>query len=84
MAASVYPVAVAILLAIIPFLYYNLRINGWRSGNIQVLVLGDIGRSPRMQYHALSISQHGGKVDLIGYHGRTQHVWQLLVGRLKY
>ncbi|KAL3464571.1 glycosyl transferases group 1-domain-containing protein [Aspergillus heterothallicus] len=33
----------------------------------QVLVLGDIGRSPRMQYHALSIAQGGGKVDIIGY-----------------
>ena len=36
----------------------------------QVLVLGDIGRSPRMTYHALSIARHGGKVKLIGYLGR--------------
>lgn len=35
----------------------------------QIVVLGDIGRSPRMQYHALSISSHGGLVDLIGYTG---------------
>lgn len=35
--------------------------------SVQVVVLGDIGRSPRMQYHALSIAQHGGRVDLIGY-----------------
>lgn len=34
---------------------------------VQILVLGDIGRSPRMQYHALSIAKHGGQVDLIGY-----------------
>lgn len=34
---------------------------------VQVVVLGDIGRSPRMQYHALSIASHGGKVNLIGY-----------------
>ncbi|KAH7353473.1 family 33 glycosyltransferase [Plectosphaerella cucumerina] len=33
----------------------------------QILVLGDIGRSPRMQYHALSIAKHGGHVDIIGY-----------------
>jgi len=38
---------------------------------IQVLVLGDIGRSPRMQYHALSIARHGGLVDLIGYLDKT-------------
>lgn len=35
----------------------------------QVLVLGDIGRSPRMQYHALSIARGGGQVDIIGYCG---------------
>lgn len=39
------------------------------SIRIQVLVLGDIGRSPRMQYHALSIAKHGGFVELIGYQG---------------
>jgi len=37
--------------------------------SVQVLVLGDIGRSPRMQYHALSIAKYGGRVDLIGYLG---------------
>lgn len=35
----------------------------------QVVVLGDIGRSPRMQYHAISIAKHGGRVFLIGYKG---------------
>jgi beta-1,4-mannosyltransferase len=35
----------------------------------QVVVLGDIGRSPRMQYHAISIAKHGAKVILIGYQG---------------
>src|SRR5579859_3315603 len=37
--------------------------------SVQVLVLGDIGRSPRMQYHALSIAKNGGRVDVIGYQG---------------
>jgi beta-1,4-mannosyltransferase len=37
--------------------------------SVQVLVLGDLGRSPRMTYHALSIAKHGGRVDLIGYLG---------------
>lgn len=37
--------------------------------SVQVLVLGDIGRSPRMQYHAISIASHGGQVTLIGYQG---------------
>lgn len=40
---------------------------------VQVLVLGDLGRSPRMQYHALSIAKHGGCVDLIGYRDSDPH-----------
>ncbi|KAL8779553.1 MAG: hypothetical protein Q9213_006881 [Squamulea squamosa] len=40
---------------------------------IQVVVLGDIGRSPRIQYHAISIAEHGGLVDLIGYTGSEPH-----------
>jgi hypothetical protein len=37
--------------------------------DVQILVLGDIGRSPRMQYHATSVAKHGGQVQLIGYCG---------------
>lgn len=33
----------------------------------KVVVLGDIGRSPRMQYHALSLANNGLKVNIIGY-----------------
>ncbi|WVQ85948.1 hypothetical protein IAT38_008116 [Cryptococcus sp. DSM 104549] len=32
-----------------------------------VLVLGDIGRSPRMMYHAESLAKHGWKTFLVGY-----------------
>ncbi|KAF2743910.1 glycosyltransferase family 33 protein [Sporormia fimetaria CBS 119925] len=40
----------------------------WKAGRtVYVVVLGDIGRSPRMQYHAISIAKHGGRVFLIGY-----------------
>ncbi len=47
---------------------YGSIIGKERSANrVQVLVLGDIGRSPRMQYHALSIGKHEVQVDLIGY-----------------
>ncbi len=45
-----------------------------RSANrVQILVLGDIGRSPRMQYHAMSIAKHGAHVDLIGYRESDIH-----------
>lgn len=37
------------------------------EASVTVLVLGDIGRSPRMQYHVASIARHGGRVSLIGY-----------------
>ncbi|KAL2005579.1 hypothetical protein VTN00DRAFT_10072 [Thermoascus crustaceus] len=41
--------------------------------SVQILVLGDIGRSPRMQYHALSIAKRGGRVDIIGYQESDAH-----------
>ncbi|KAL8734349.1 MAG: hypothetical protein Q9166_001547 [cf. Caloplaca sp. 2 TL-2023] len=40
---------------------------------VQIVVLGDIGRSPRIQYHALSIAKHGGLVDLVGYTSSDIH-----------
>lgn len=42
--------------------------------HIQILVVGDIGRSPRMQYHGISLASHGCYVDLIGYKGRHARV----------
>ncbi|KAJ6114246.1 CAZyme family GT33 [Penicillium sp. IBT 16267x] len=41
--------------------------------SVQILVLGDIGRSPRMQYHALSIARNGGQVVIIGYTESDPH-----------
>ncbi|KAI1292213.1 Chitobiosyldiphosphodolichol beta-mannosyltransferase [Halotydeus destructor] len=38
-----------------------------------VLVLGDIGRSPRMQYHAASLADAGFLVDFVGYSGSKPH-----------
>ncbi|EPS33100.1 putative GDP-Man: chitobiosyldiphosphodolichol beta-mannosyltransferase [Penicillium oxalicum 114-2] len=46
---------------------------GKQEPAVQILVLGDIGRSPRMQYHALSIAQKGGKVVVIGYRESDPH-----------
>jgi len=36
---------------------------------VAVLVLGDIGRSPRMQHHALSLANEGFTVELLGFGG---------------
>ncbi len=42
-----------------------------RGQHAVVLVLGDVGRSPRMQYHALSLAQADPdmQVSLVGYRG---------------
>lgn len=42
-----------------------------KGKNVCVVVLGDIGRSPRMQYHSLSFAEQKFTVDIIGY-GETQ------------
>lgn len=34
---------------------------------ILIIVLGDLGRSPRMQYHALSFAKEGFEVNLVGF-----------------
>jgi len=34
-----------------------------------VIVLGDLGRSPRMQYQGLALASQGAEVDLVGYTG---------------
>ena len=49
---------------------------------VQILVLGDIGHSPRMQYHARSIANHGGRVSIIGYQGASKPVAPTAASRL--
>jgi beta-1,4-mannosyltransferase len=41
--------------------------------HVQVLVVGDIGRSPRMQYHAISAAKHGRHVDIVAYKETARH-----------
>ena len=36
---------------------------------VAVVVLGDLGRSPRMQYHARALAKSGVNVDLVGESG---------------
>ncbi|XP_031267296.1 UDP-glycosyltransferase TURAN-like [Pistacia vera] len=45
-----------------------------RRGRACVVVLGDLGRSPRMQYHALSLArQMSLEVDIVAYGGSEPH-----------
>ena len=39
-----------------------------------IVVLGDIGHSPRMGYHAMSLSKEGYQVDMFGYEGSSPHL----------
>ncbi|CAN8102627.1 unnamed protein product [Discula destructiva] len=69
-------IATGLLLSIFYLFYMPTRFNPKKPStaskpSAQILVLGDIGRSPRMQYHALSIAKHGGAVQIIGYHEST-------------
>lgn len=40
---------------------------------VAILVLGDIGRSPRMMYHAESFATNDYQTFLIGYRGPSQN-----------
>ncbi|XP_022750918.1 UDP-glycosyltransferase TURAN isoform X3 [Durio zibethinus] len=45
-----------------------------KRGRACVVVLGDLGRSPRMQYHALSLARQASlKVDIVAYGGSEPH-----------
>jgi beta-1,4-mannosyltransferase len=48
-----------------------------------VVVLGDLGRSPRMQYHALAAALNGAQVDLIGLEGAPLHAALTAEARLR-
>lgn len=66
--------------------YAILQPRGWLGGNasggkrVVVLCLGDIGRSPRMQYHALSLAtQARMEVDIVAYGGKELFVFVVLL-----
>lgn len=39
------------------------------TARVTIVVLGDLGRSPRMQYHARALAAEGAQVDLVGEAG---------------
>lgn len=59
-----------LLFATALYLFFTKRDN--KSKRVVVLVLGDIGRSPRMQNHAVSFARAGWDVDLVGFRGTSQ------------
>uniref|UniRef100_A0A8D0HL38 Uncharacterized protein n=1 Tax=Sphenodon punctatus TaxID=8508 RepID=A0A8D0HL38_SPHPU len=67
MAASM----VLMLLLFLLLLLVQRRRRQSAGGRVCVVVLGDLGRSPRMQYHALSLARRGRRVTLLGYLGEV-------------
>lgn len=54
-------------------------LEGKESLHVVVIVLGDLGRSPRIQYHANSLLQSGHAVSLVGYVGEVSEHFPLSV-----
>lgn len=80
-------VAVVLVAAylLIPLCLYVFAPTSARSGDLDqrrrraiVLVLGDIGRSPRMMYHARSLARGGVDVELCGYDEGSQVLAELV------
>uniref|UniRef100_A0A8C5JX23 ALG1 mannosyltransferase n=1 Tax=Junco hyemalis TaxID=40217 RepID=A0A8C5JX23_JUNHY len=61
-----WPALWAVVVALLLLLLWRRRRAGG-AGRVCVAVLGDLGRSPRMQYHALALARHGREVALLGY-----------------
>lgn len=49
------------------YLMRHLRTRPTRHHTALILVLGDIGRSPRMMYHTESFAKHGWESAIVGY-----------------
>lgn len=65
-------ILILLLFPSLTLLAYHLRTSHHpqtRPKTAVVLVLGDVGRSPRMMYHARSLVKSGYKVWLVGYKG---------------
>jgi beta-1,4-mannosyltransferase len=61
--------AVGALWAIYRFSVWLRPTNEHSLRSVAILVLGDVGRSPRMMYHAECFAENGFVTHLIGYKG---------------
>ncbi|KZT08885.1 glycosyltransferase family 33 protein [Laetiporus sulphureus 93-53] len=65
---SLFQIAIAVVVAGLVWFYFKPRERPLLR-SVAILVLGDIGRSPRMMYHAESFATNGFETYLIGYRG---------------
>ena len=74
-AAAAFAALLGIVAMLAFFACYRLStLRAPKSRRVAVLVLGDVGRSPRMQNHAVSLATAGWDVDLIGFSGMDSSV----------
>lgn len=59
-----------IILTAIIALHYIINRARTSSKCAYVVILGDIGRSPRMQFHSVTLSKAGFEVYIFGYAGK--------------
>ena len=70
LAAASWATFAALWLSLTAFLWYFFKPRDHHSlRSVAILVLGDIGRSPRMMYHAQSFAENGFMTELVGYGG---------------
>lgn len=76
--ASSYVVLLALFvsLPLLLLIAWKRRQRGRTARHVVVVVLGDVGRSPRMQYHALSLAKRGFSVTLLGFCSECPGVWE--------
>ncbi|OBZ79967.1 Chitobiosyldiphosphodolichol beta-mannosyltransferase, partial [Grifola frondosa] len=66
---TIFQVAFTLLFVLMLYLLYKQPRERPSLRSVAILVLGDIGRSPRMMYHAESFATNGFETFLIGYGG---------------
>ena len=64
-----YAILIALAIISLTIIYLTFFSQNIDNNHACIIVLGDIGRSPRSMYHALSFAENGYKVTLIGYGG---------------
>ncbi|XP_034046442.1 chitobiosyldiphosphodolichol beta-mannosyltransferase [Thalassophryne amazonica] len=65
---------VSVLVCVLTLFLWTLRQrDAGTERRVCVLVLGDIGRSPRVQYHSLALSRNGYDVTFVGFFDTNPH-----------
>ncbi|MBZ3879615.1 Chitobiosyldiphosphodolichol beta-mannosyltransferase [Sciurus carolinensis] len=72
-ASSVAFLALCLLLPLLLLSGWKRRRRGRAAQHVVIVVLGDVGRSPRMQYHALSLARRGFAVTFLGFCNSKPH-----------